>query len=324
MDAPRTPQRFHSVDALRGIAAIAVMLYHAGPASPLPMPGGYLAVDLFFALSGFVIAANYAGRLDHGMGFREFMWLRVARLWPMLALGALLGIVLHAGHAGMLFLLPQPKSATMLFPANPPLWSLLFEMIAYATFAAIWRRGGLKAICAITAVSGTALLFLAGSAHPLEGFGAEWPAVFSGFARLGFAFGAGVLICKWQAERFVVRSSTMGWLIPIAFLAAAALLPTSNAAGVAFILVGVPAFVFTTIRFDIGRSATGKALGALSYPLYCIHVPLIATASGSGAEVMMLAMLPALALWLDGHLDKPARAALRRILPSESARLSPA
>ena len=100
--------RFVTLDALRGIAAIGVMLYHSMPDSPLVIPGGYLAVDLFFVLSGFVIALTYEDKLRDGMTPREFLALRAIRLWPMLLVGAGLGIALYGGHAGMLFSVAEP------------------------------------------------------------------------------------------------------------------------------------------------------------------------------------------------------------------------
>lgn len=312
--------RFATVDALRGVAAIAVMLYHIGPASPIPMPGGYLAVDLFFALSGFVIAQSYAARMRDGLAFGTFMRMRIARLWPMLLLGALLGIALHGGHAGMLFLLPNPKSPTMLFPANPPLWSLLLEMVAYATFALLWRRIGMRGLMVIVATSAAALGIASQSSHPFEGFGAEWPAFLSGFARVGFSFGTGIVI--WHVQRVLVRRrmSPLGWVPPVAFLIAAVAIPSNNVAALVFVLVGVPTLTWTAARWELPQRRLADVLGSLSYPLYCIHVPIIAFASVSGGWLIVLpAALVAVAYMLDRVVDRPARRALKVLLTGDSA-----
>ncbi len=72
-----SPDRFVSLDGLRGVAAIAVMLFHISLGY---MPGGYLAVDFFFCLSGFVIALACGKRFADGPSFRAFAKARSARL----------------------------------------------------------------------------------------------------------------------------------------------------------------------------------------------------------------------------------------------------
>ncbi len=84
---------FHTLDALRGIAAIGVVIFHMGGTfEPLATPGGYLAVDLFFMMSGVVLSHAYEARFRAGMGTLEFMRLRLIRLYPLYLLGLLLGI----------------------------------------------------------------------------------------------------------------------------------------------------------------------------------------------------------------------------------------
>ena len=81
--------RFSTLDGLRGVAAIMVLLYHCDQMAPR----GYLGVDLFFTLSGFVIARAYGDRLASGMPVGRFVALRLVRLYPMYFVGGLLGIV---------------------------------------------------------------------------------------------------------------------------------------------------------------------------------------------------------------------------------------
>lgn len=320
MDKSATPQRFATIDALRGVAAICVMLYHAGEDFPLHMPDGYLAVDLFFALSGFVIAHSYGTRIDNGLGFNAFMRLRAARLWPMLILGALLGMGLHGGHAGMLFLLPNPKSPDMLFPTNPPFWSLLLEMVAYAAFVLLWTRMRWWGLAALIVISAAVLVRASGGSTSVESFGAGWSTVGEGLARLGFAFGAGVAIWCIRQRRPIQRgTSPLAWLIPLAFVAIAAFTPGTNGAALAVCLVAVPALVWCATRWEVPAPRTAAVLGDLSYPLYCIHAPLIATAAMLGWQVPAVVALPAIALLLDRAVDAKARAALKRILTAQVA-----
>ena len=85
-------QHFHVLDALRGVAAIAVVTRHL-PDQTLArlLPSSYLAVDLFFALSGFVLAHAYLGHLKAGMTFGQFAVRRIIRLYPLYLLGWLIG-----------------------------------------------------------------------------------------------------------------------------------------------------------------------------------------------------------------------------------------
>src|SRR6185437_6209521 len=85
---------YATLDGLRGVAALAVVLYHY--ASDLIAPHGYLAVDLFFAMSGFVIASAYEAKLKDGLDVRGFLGIRAKRLAPLWMLGAIVGFVLAA------------------------------------------------------------------------------------------------------------------------------------------------------------------------------------------------------------------------------------
>ncbi|MBU1252770.1 MAG: acyltransferase [Alphaproteobacteria bacterium] len=310
--------RFATIDALRGVAAIAVMLFHLDTDAPLAMPGGYLAVDLFFALSGFVIAHSYAGRMDAGMGFGTFMRLRIARLWPMLALGAALGIVLHGGHAGMLFLLPNPLSPAMLYPANPPYWSLLLELAAYAGFALAWGQMGARGLAGVIIASAAILAFYASGPNKLLSFGAEWGVLLPGFARLGFAFGIGVAVYHWRKASPPRRTTALAWTLPVIFAAICALVGQANWPGLLAILFVVPALAWLATCWEVPQTRAAAILGDLSYPLYCIHLPLLAWAAGTGFAAAMLIVLPFAALWLDRRVDGPARRALKRLLLRET------
>lgn len=89
------PQRdsvFHALGALRGVAAIGVVIFHFQHFFPPDsVPGGYLAVDLFFIMSGVVLSHAYEPRFQNGMGAREFMRARLIRLYPLYFLGFIAG-----------------------------------------------------------------------------------------------------------------------------------------------------------------------------------------------------------------------------------------
>jgi peptidoglycan/LPS O-acetylase OafA/YrhL len=82
--------RYATLDGLRGIAAIAVVIYHL-PIEPKLVPHGYLAVDFFLMLSGFVLALAYSDKLHSGMSFRSFFLKRAIRLYPIAIVGTAIG-----------------------------------------------------------------------------------------------------------------------------------------------------------------------------------------------------------------------------------------
>lgn len=86
-------RRLVTLDGLRGMAAIAVMLYHIGNVYQFggPFRAGYLFVDFFFLLSGFVLALSVEPRFARGWTTAAFMRARIVRLWPVIAIGALAG-----------------------------------------------------------------------------------------------------------------------------------------------------------------------------------------------------------------------------------------
>ena len=69
-----------------------------------------------------------------------------------------------------------------------------------------------------------------------------------------------------------------------------------------------------TATAEAAAMASAAILGGLSYPLYCIHLPLLVWATAAGFQTAMLVALPFLALWLDRAVDAPARRALKRLL----------
>ena len=319
----RGDRPFLTLDALRGIAALGVMGYH----QPGWLPGGYLAVDLFFILSGFVIAHAYHRQMAAGMGPRAFLWRRAVRLWPCLALGAMLGMVLHGGHAGALLLLPDWRG-TGLFPANPPLWSLLLEAFAYAAFACGGWRLGPRALGVIAGACALGLAWLVlGISAPLQDAGAFWHSLGGGLLRLGFGFSAGMWLWHaWHARPRTRRSSPLGWLLLAGLALPLALIP-AQAGGLALLAAFVlfPALVWLALCWELPQARVAGWLGALSYPLYCIHMPLLAWAKGNAmAVVAMLLALPWLALALERWLERPARAWLAARLLDRGNHLPPA
>lgn len=92
------PAYYPALDGLRGVAALSVVVMHRHVWFGLEgwLAHGYLAVDFFFMLSGYVMARTYEQRLSEGYGAWRFMAARYRRLWPVMALGTLFGAPLLA------------------------------------------------------------------------------------------------------------------------------------------------------------------------------------------------------------------------------------
>ncbi|MDE2384804.1 MAG: acyltransferase [Alphaproteobacteria bacterium] len=233
--------RFEVLDGMRGIAALMVMLLHFNQQYHYPfLFNAPLAVDVFFVLSGFVISHAYAAKLAGGMSGPEFMARRVGRLFPLAAMGTLLGFAalrLMAGHGSSdftqseallaslqnLFFIPhfgggfveQSGAAAhgLIFPGNSPLWSISFELAASAGFLALVRLKPGRLV-AFWAISLAALLLVpwilgtANAAHPINIFGGWDRATFAvGFPRVACGFAAGMLVHDlWRRHQARVTS----------------------------------------------------------------------------------------------------------------------
>lgn len=142
--------KFATLDALRGISAIAIAIRHTPHFFPKwIIEGSFLSIDLFFIMSGFVIFLAYEDRLGTGMSALQFLRIRLIRLYPLYFLGSALGILvavaaLHTNglsidwppqllvttipYSMVLLLTPLPGGANVLFPLNPVLWSIFYEL----------------------------------------------------------------------------------------------------------------------------------------------------------------------------------------------------
>lgn len=326
--APRRPDRYHLLDGLRGVAAVLVVFYHLGQRTETPwlVPGGYLAVDFFFPLSGVVIANAYEARLRAGWPFARFLLARVVRLYPLYLLGLALGLAAAAdgllqATAGReawpvaamanLLMLPSPGS-DFLFPYNLPAWSLFFELLVNAGYAR-WcacRSAGMLTL-PVTAAA-VALLILAAFSHGLDR-GAGWSTLGGGLARATFSFGLGVLL--WRSG-FTQSRATMSrlWWVPCLVLPLLLIIevvpPWRNALDAGAMLIVFPLLIVVAAGATPPRWLLKPCawLGDVSYPLYAIHLPLLvvvlAWSAGQPLAVRlasaMLASLGAAALAVPG------------------------
>jgi hypothetical protein len=155
----------------------------------------------------------------------------------------------------------------------------------------------------------------------LEEFGAFWSTVPAGLARLGFSFTAGVLIYRLRPARSLANAGDWrAWLLLAGLVGTLLAMPASGSAGLVTILAVFPAIVWFATRWELPQQRLANILGALSYPLYCIHVPILALAVALGpAMAFVWVMLVAASLLFDRYWDRPARRWLTGLRPRAAA-----
>lgn len=295
-DVLRTKKHFEILDGLRGIAALAVVLFHFmemaySDYSKNFIAHGFLAVDFFFCLSGFVIGYAYDDRIGK-MGIKEFFKSRLIRLHPLVILGSVLGLLSFlfdpfSGHpevygAGKImlifltsiFLVPfpvMPERAFNLFGINAPSWSLFWEYVANIFYAFILYRISRRFLLLLAFLSAAALCFVCYRAGSLMGgWGGEnfW----DGSARIAYSFLAGLLVYR---SNWIIKTR-MGFTGLSILLALTFLVPFSSWNWLAEpiivlfyfpLIVALGAGATLTQRFKKICVFSGK----ISYPLYMTH-----------------------------------------------------
>lgn len=223
-----SPRHLDALTGIRGLAAWLVVVYHTRRAlTEIWHPDaigffakGYLAVDLFFMLSGFVIFYNYADRLHGGdrVEIRQFLWRRFARVWPLhgfmlAAYLAFVGVLFVTGRdtshypladLPLNLILAQNWGLTHQLSWNHPAWSISTEFAAYLLFPLVakavrWDRLAVPALFGLAAalMAGLHLTFLLSGYSEL---GKNIPQM--GIWRCLFGFALGVVLCLlWQRLR---------------------------------------------------------------------------------------------------------------------------
>lgn len=287
------------LDGLRGVAAILVVVFHVVEAhypvyAQHPIHHGYLAVDFFFLLSGFVIGYAYDDRWG-SMSAWDFCKIRLVRLHPLVVLGTLIGAVgfwldpytngmLHVSWLKLLgvmlisfTLLPAPdiRGWDETHSLDGPCWSLLQEYLANLLYALIGRRLSRGALGGLVVASAVALMALAVRRGDVA-TGWAYASFGGAVVRMMYPFFAGLLL--FRSGRLI----RLPGAFPLCSLLLAGLfcLPTFSHNGLyeaACIVLAFPLVVAIGAGSQIGGAwaLASKRLGELSYPLYITHYPLI-------------------------------------------------
>jgi peptidoglycan/LPS O-acetylase OafA/YrhL len=288
---PRS-HRFVVLDGVRGLAAVAVMLGHAGYRHGWLLAQFNLAVDLFFILSGFVLSHAYGNRLATDLRPGRFVVLRLIRLYPCYAVGNLIAVALLVAAAFLAetapgyrwwdiallaaLMLPMLNAPREVFPLNSPTWSLFYELVVNIVFAFSFRRLTTPVVIAIVAIM--AALHVAWSIHAgTAALGWDRATFFGGVPRVGFGFFAGVLIHRlYESGALRFRVGAMA-LLAYAFVLLFVGPPGEDQLwfSLPVVLLGMPLLIILGSQAEAdGRLARLLAFaGALSYPLYAVHVP---------------------------------------------------
>ncbi|WP_246617350.1 acyltransferase family protein [Rhizobium populisoli] len=353
MTEPVKRERFVLLDGLRGIAALFIVQRHIEPLLGKALPSSYLGVDLFFALSGFVLAHAYGAVLKDGrMSPLQFMTARFLRLYPLYGIALVLVVAYYihmyfAGRAVMaeeyvipgelaaavvtgLFFLPTPFTISFnaaLFLVHPA-WSLFNELVANVVYAAKGVHASVRRVGIVIAISAVLLVVAAIDFDRLHA-GFRWNEMYAGFARVFFSFSVGMLIYRFRPKMPKARPV----LALLCLLAVAAVLasPTPRDLRAPFDLLVVllvwPSLLYVAsgIVPDARTGAVASFLGTASYGVYVLHTPLadwaivlwpnvLSPDNGAIAGIALIAAITFISWLLTVGFDEPLQKRFKRWL----------
>lgn len=331
---------------MRGLAAIAVGLMHFAHSAGYDdaLTRANLAVDFFFALSGFVIAHSYTAKLRSGvMSPARFTVLRVIRLWPLIALSMLASYLVKACVAlpfaddqavaggwltfdllSGLLLIPQALhihgKSIQVYPLNNPAWSIFFELLINVAWAYLIIKLPKKAVLTSAAFAFAILVAYAIKRGAMAGGFNHGVNFLIGIPRVYFSFVIGLVVYSIHKRH---HGLNVGFA-PLAIVLSLALLIPEETIGpwydLAVVAILMPAIVLLGANCE--RSIVPESLlrwfGEISFAFYAIHNVLLSgwTAAsrnllGSEPSLISLGILfcstIAAAHWVHHAIDVPLR-----------------
>ena len=299
-----------ALTGIRALAALLVLLLHAGQSFPTDFASvgiiqkGYLGVDLFFLLSGFILTYVYFDSMQRPTGrtLAIFMWHRFIRLYPVhiAVLAALVVVVINAERIGLnlrspeafrfheltwQILLVHAWGVTDQVSWNIPSWSISAEWFAYLCFplVAACLRGPRKprTLLLIAAASlGFAALTFIMAGWKLSG---AWIAP-SALVRIAGSFVCGAALCRYATLRHALESKS-AFNDAAAMLALLLFLVGPSFGMPDFALIGLLAIFLGALGMSSGITAKLFSLapliwlGEISYSLYMVHFPVMRVVS---------------------------------------------
>lgn len=311
------------LDGLRGVAALLVVWYHvfegfqfAGNKPVIDFINhGYLAVDFFFILSGFVVGYAYDSRWGKTLTLGGFFRRRLIRLQPMVIMGSVIGAAsfLISGmerwdgtHAtlwltflafvcGCLMLPALPgmprevRGNGEMFPLNGPCWSLFFEYVGNIVYALFIRRLSTRLLALLSFALCCAIAWFAVTDQSGYGsIGVGWTVdrtnILGGMLRMLCPFTMGVLMSRLfkplrQARgAFWTSAALLLIIFHVPYIYSDGVLSLNGVFEAVCIIAVFPLVVWYAAS---GKNTDGTSmhicrfLGDISYPLYIVHYPLM-------------------------------------------------
>ncbi len=289
---------YDTLDGLRGTAAIVILVFHYlemiyPDYSDNLLGHGFLAVDFFFCLSGFVIGFAYDSRIQK-IGIKGFLINRLIRLHPLVVFGSIIGFAgyifnpwmkepLEWGKIGLaligsVLLIPTPILSGRfggLFPYNTPSWSLFLEYIINLVYAFILYRIKKTGLLILGCLCAAWLMYTSyKSGWLINGWSIE--NVTDGLPRVSYSFIAGLLIFRFG----LTIKNKLGFIPPFLLLIAAFAYPHVENDWLTEALLVIVLFpLIISIGADTNVTGLMKKIcifiGKLSYPLYMTHIPVV-------------------------------------------------
>ncbi|UII20737.1 acyltransferase family protein [Fulvivirga ligni] len=309
-------RHFLILDALRGVAAIVVVLFHVlewyanGDHVEQIINHGYLAVDFFFMLSGYVMAHAYDDRWSK-MTLKDFFKRRIIRLHPMIIVAMTIGALCYYFSESGVFpkvadtsvwemllimvigytLIPVPPSMDIrgwneMHPLNGPAWSLFFEYVANILHALILRRLSKLGLGILVGIAGAALIHLAVTSPNgdiIGGWSLDAEQLRIGFTRLLFPYMAGMLLrrsitVKRTKSTFLISSILLVAILSFPRIGGHENVWMNGLYDSLSVILLFPIVIYLGTIGEVTSKASAKVckfLGDISYPIYIIHYPFI-------------------------------------------------
>jgi peptidoglycan/LPS O-acetylase OafA/YrhL len=321
---PDSKKHYDILDGLRGVAAVMVVAFHVFEANATShldqiINHGYLAVDFFYVLSGFVIGYAYNDRWGK-MSVASFFKRRLIRLHPMVVMGMIVGAIGFYFQASVIWpgisqvpvwkmllvmligftLIPVPLSWDIrgwqeMHPLDGPGWSLFYEYIANILYALFVRKFSTTALSILVFIAGAALIHFAVTSPNgdiIGGWSVDLSQIRVGLTRMMYPFFAGLLLCRVSKLREVRHAFLLCSLMVVIALAMPRIGGTEHlwmnglydSLSVIFIF---PLIVYLGAGGELNGkyvSKISKFLGGISYPIYITHYPLIYIYTGWVAD----------------------------------------
>lgn len=318
IDIKSSKPHYEILDGLRGVAAVLVVLFHVfevhsqGNHAKQFINHGYLAVDFFFLLSGFVLGYAYDDRWGR-MSLKDFFKRRIIRLQPMIIIGSIIGALLFyfqdspgLGWGGIhevsiwkvllvtaigFTLIPVGKGLDIrgwneMHPLNGPAWSLFFEYIANIIYALVLRRVSKFTLILLVFIAASITIQYAFT-NPNGDIIGGWSIddltqLRIGFTRLAFPFLAGLLLARIGKFRYTKNAFLSASILLVVFLSMPHLGGDNNIWNRLFecfcLIILFPFVIWLGAGGKIQGKKSSRAckfLGDISYPIYITHFPIV-------------------------------------------------